>query len=430
MVVEKWFSNKMKVTQKLDELVKLEIRNDIANILRTNPIIFPADGTMMLWIVDIMLEAQSSQQAIKSWRSIAKKNERNIHIDFSDAQKSILELSDAAITALFTKIKAYLSTNALAVKDTMIERINAPKGHSWNDKYELNQKPKRSLDILRKKGMHIKISKPDIQMIRENYVDEDNCPVIDQIKNKKIANINGFTQSKISLIIHDFFDHFWIYDLLESSGILQRYSEFLQSVGNPQNTDMFSREGELIASVGFEWRSSHTPERDFKPLFSFSQIQDILHTNSNNISQNQRIAKEILKKIDAEEIKRLCSICSGVFIELMEQKRVHGFIRKLDKNYTAIGLQSFYDPEYIALIIEVTHILCNPKTKAREQLFKTEITIEDYLTSLIRGESEDDLLITLKDVQSFDPKNSRVNEKRQKWLLDNPFHTATRLDRC
>lgn len=39
--------------------------------------------------------------------------------------------------------------------------------------------------------------------------------------------------------------------------MMELYGDFFQSVGNPQGTDMFKREGELTASVSYNWRASY-----------------------------------------------------------------------------------------------------------------------------------------------------------------------------
>ena len=409
------------------ELVRLENKYNIGQILRTDSTVAQSDGTMMRWLSTVMLHAKDKKDAIGKWRSIAQRDGRNIDTDFSEVQKRILRIPDKSIESLFGQTQEYLIYTAPYVKEKMTNQIN--EYHRWNDKYEIRQKPKRSLEILRENGIRISVKPEDVELIRQEYTEAE-CPILDKVKNKKIVSINGFTESKASLTVHDIFDHFWIYNQLSQLGILERYRDFLQSVGNPQDTDMFNREGELIASVSFEWRSSHTPERQFKPLFNFDTIKRIFEkAAAKGLSNNQRYAVNILSSLDpqSEEPIRLGSIYSGILVELMEQRRKHGFIRQLDQDYKATGILPLLNPEYLALIVDINHMLCDPQTKAREQVFKTEGIVENYLIALAKRDTIEDFSIKIQDIQNFDPTNSRLSPQRQRWLRDNPFHTATRI---
>ena len=408
----------------LKELVRLEKRHDIGDILRTNPVVTRADGTMLHWLVNTMLHASSSEDAISKWRAKSHRGGRISERDFSYVQKSILQLPDEHIDTLFTQTEDYIQTTAPHVKERVVNRVAR-----WN-KGEKREEPIRSLELLRENGINIHIEPTDVSLIQQEYSEEAAFLVLDRIKNKKIATINGLTDSKMSLSIHDTFDHFLTYDKLERMGILDRYSEFLQSVGNPQDTDLFNKEGELIASICFEWRSSHTPERQFKPLLSLPQIQRVFEkTDQQGLSINQERAAGRLSDLpeEGEEATRLCSMYSGILVEFMEQRRKHGYIRQMDSTNEAGSVLPLLEPEYLALIVEVNHMLCDPATRSREDLFSTEAIIEDYLIALARGETDQDLSITLPAIQNFDVSSSRLSEKRQQWLRENPFHAATRV---
>lgn len=420
--------------REFSELARLEKKYDIGQILRSDPAVAPVDGTMTHWLSNAMLHAPNKQTAIRNWRAISHRGGRNIGEtdDFSVAQKAALTIPDDHIESLFEQTKEYLLFTASHLEERIAERIQGDHGHSWNDRYEIRQKPKRSLEMLREGGIRISIRPEDIEEIRAEYTEDSACPVLDRVKNKRIVNINGFDESKVSVSIHDIFDHFWTYDQLDRLGILDHYRPFLQSVGNPQDTDMFNREGELVASVSFEWRSSHTPERQFKQLFSFDQIRRTLEGKIKDVSDNQRQALAILSSIDpvGEEAMRLSSIYSGIVVELMEQRRKHGFIRVLNDNYEPVGNLTLRDPEYTSLIVETNHMLCEPHMRTKEKLFQTEAIVEDYLIARAKGDRSDDLTITLQDIEAFDPTTSRISPQRQMWLRRNPFHTATRVDRC
>ena len=414
----------------LNELIRLEKKYDIGQILKTNPTISPSDGTMMHWLSNVMLHAKDKKDAVGKWRAIGRRNGRNSASDFSPVQQEILALPGEHVESLFEETQEHLVFTAVDIKERVINRIEGDQGHQWNDRYEVRQDAKRSLELLREFGISICVKPEDRELLQREHKDDVACPIIDRVKNKRIVSINGFSDSKVALTIHDTFDHFWMYDQLETAGVLERYNEFLQSVGNPQDTDMFNREGELIASVGFEWRSSHTQERDFMPLFNLNQIRSLLTRAKNGkVNDNQQRAAKIvadLREQDGESVK-LCSVYSGILVELMEQRRKHGFIRLLDNNTENFSL---IDPEYLALIVEINHFLCDPQTNAQGYLYKSEAIVEDYLIALARNDTSENLSITIQDIEHFDPAQSRISEQRQQWLLSNPFHAATRVDKC
>jgi hypothetical protein len=112
------------------------------------------------------------------------------------------------------------------VHEELRERVLHRYGHKWNDDYEQRQKPKRSLEVLKNRGIRIKVPYEHIELIRRNFIEGAECPILDRIKNMRIVTINGFEGSKMSLTIHDIFDHFWFYSKLERLGVLDRYVQY------------------------------------------------------------------------------------------------------------------------------------------------------------------------------------------------------------
>lgn len=416
----------------LQEVQRLQKTHDAMQVIKRDPALARADGSLLRWTAKTLINSHDREEAAKKWAALNTRQGRTV-IDFSDVQRDALALPEEKVGELYEQVQNTLSVNAPYASAVVDNLVYGDHGHRWNDEYERRQKPKRSLELLRTHGVRISIAETDVNAVRQEYTEDASCPVLDRVKNKKIATVNGLPESKISLSIHDIFDHFWTYDQLEREGVLERYRDFLQSVGNPDKTDLFKREGELIASVSFEWRSSHTPERQFKPTFDLSFIKKIFgNAEINGMTDNQKRALDIVINLDpqGEEATRLGSMYNGILVELMEQRRKHGFIRKLDPDFQIIGNLPLLDPEYLALIVEINHFLCEPKTNATEALFHTETLVEDYLIRLAKGETKDDLVIRIADLETFDPTNSKVSPARQQWLRENTFHTATREDRC
>lgn len=421
----------MQKLRERQELERLEIRHDIASILTQDPILAETDSTFLHWTTLLMQNSKDEETAIYNWRNIFHRGGRNKDAGFSPMQQAALDMPDEKIETLYGHTRSLIDDTS-AAKNRVAERI---KGyHQWNDEYETRQRPKRSLMFLRTNGLTIRIAPEDMPLVRAGYIDDESCPILDKVKNQKIASINGIEGSKISLTIHDIVDHFWIYEKLDALRILERYSEFLRMTGNPQNTDIYKREGELIASVGFEWRSSHLPERQFFPTFNLARIIHIFEkiAKHHDLSDNQQQAVAILSTLDPQgnEAIRLGSIYSGILVELMEQRRKSGFIRKLDEKNIIVGNLSLLDPEYLALVVEINHMLCNPESQAEKIVLHSEAVVENYLEALAQGTTTQDLVIRLQDIECFSFEGSRLNPQRQQWLKNNLFHTATRTDAC
>ncbi|MFA9288975.1 MAG: hypothetical protein ACEQSA_03795 [Weeksellaceae bacterium] len=411
------------------ELINLERRNDVATILRTHPLIASGDTSLVRRISGIATR-NSSNTIVKHWRHLAAQDNGTFYTDPN--QVSIISLPTDEILELQGQVDLY---NQQTIPEEVEERIagRVTVIHDWNDEYEILQKQKRSLEVLRNNGCIISIAPEDVEAVRREYTPEAECPVLDKIKNKRIASINGLKRSKVALTIHDLFDHFYTYDTLEKLGILQEYAPFMQSVGNPQDTDMFKREGELIASISFEWRSSHVRPTRINQIMTHSKIEHILgKAQQNGATLNQQRAIAIFTELpqDSDEIIRLESMYSGILVELMEQRRKHGFINQLDQDYTPQGILPLLDPEYLALIIETNHILCNPATNAEQHLFHIETLVENHLIQLATGERTTDLVVTIPTIEQFDPTKSAVSPQRQQWLRENLYHTSNRGSFC
>jgi hypothetical protein len=420
---------------RLQELVCVENKYQIAKLIKTHPSAQTTgiDGTMSRWLSSVLARSQTPQQTVIAWRRLQQRGGRKFPDDFSEKQQEFLRLPESEILAFFAQALQHRGAEKPLLLQEMTERRVRKSGHGFNDKHQLKQEDKRSLEKLRTQGMRIEITPEFVELIRHHYTKEAVCPVLDAIKNEPILTINGFTQSKVALTIHDMFDHFWTFHQFEKAGLLEKYNAFLARVGNPQTTDIFKREGELIASICYEWRSSHTPERDFRPLLSFEQIQRLYRKQSSKgLTENQEAAWQALLQIDPESAlaRRLAQMYSGVLVELMEQRRKHGYIRLLDENFEPYDVLPLLDLEYLSLVIEGALLLCDPDIETEAYLYKINVLVEDFLVRSTQPDGELSLLVDVRTIEEFDPEASLVSEARKHWLREHFYHAATRLNAC
>lgn len=420
---------------RLNELIRIEAKYQIAQIMKTHPAAKTTgiDGTMSRWLSGILLRAQTPHEALQAWRNLKSRGGRSFPDDFAPKQREFLELPDDQILSFFAQALTYRATPYEEQKDAIKQRMVDKAGHGFNNKHQFRTEEKRSLRQLRENGMCIQITPEYVELIRHHYTESPLCPILDTLKNKPILTINGFANSKASLTIHDMFDHFWTYDLFETHGILNRYDHLLQKVGNPQGTDIFKREGEMIASISYEWRSSHTPERHFTPILTFEQIVRLFTKNKKNgLSHNQERALSILRNLDphSEEARKIASMYSGVLVELMEQRRKQGYIQILDENNLPTKVLPLLDLEYAALVVEGAHLLCLPETQTGYELYKINVFVEDFLVKATQPNAPLEINLTLDAIRGFDPEKSSVSQERREWLKENFYHTATRITAC
>lgn len=421
--------------QRLPELVRIEDKYQIAKLIKTHPSAQTTgiDGTMSRWLSSVLARARTPQEAITAWRNLQTRGGRHFPQDFSEKQQEFLSLPDEEILQFFAQALQYRECQRPGLAAEMLARRTRKNGHGFNDMHQLRQEDRRSLELLRTQGMKIEITPEFVELIRHHYTKAAVCAVLDAIKNEPILTINGFTQSKVALTIHDMFDHFWTFHQFDTAGLLQKYEAFLSLVGNPHTTDIFKREGELIASICYEWRSSHTPERNFKPILSFEQIARLYRkAEIAGLSPNQLDAYNALKNLDpaSDMAQRLASMYSGVLVELMEQRRKHGYIRLLTHDFQPYDVLPLLDLEYLSLVVEGSLLLCKPETETQAYLFKINALVEDFLVRSIQPGGQLEMVVNVDTIQNFDPQNSTVSEARLQWLEEHFYHAATRLNAC
>lgn len=421
--------------ERLPELMCIENKYQIAKLIKTHPSAQTTgiDGTMSRWLSSVLARARTPDEAITAWRNLKQRAGRNFPEDFSEKQQDFLNLPDAEILAFFAQALQHREHEKPLLEEEMTARRTRKSGHGFNDQHQLRQEDRRSLELLRTQGMRIEITPEFVELIRHHYTKEAVCPVLDAIKNEPILTINGFAQSKVSLTIHDMFDHFWTFHQFDQAGLLKKYESFLALVGNPHTTDIFKREGELIASICYEWRSSHTPERNFKPILTFEQILRLYSKAApKGLSPNQSSASTQLQDIDPQSdlAHRLVSMYSGVLVELIEQRRKHGYIRLLTPEFEPYDVLPLLDMEYLSLVVEGSLLLCQPETQTQDNLFKINALVEDFLVRSLQPTGELQMVVNVETIQNFEPNHSLVSKARLQWLQEHFYHAATRLNAC
>ncbi len=303
------------------------------------------------------------------------------------------------------------------------------------DSYQFSNNRSRCLERVLDEGMVISIDPHNQVVINESgkVAGEGILPLTEYLKNERILGVSGFMGSKISLAVHDFMDHAWTFDMLEKTGLIEKYSSMFNSVGNPELTDIFKREGEMVASIAFGVRYFQTMPSAFGPLIRSSRLEEILDEyfvegKLDNLHMDAYRVIKSLKK-GSMEWQSLGFNFSNYITELDEQRRKFGTIKQRDnKSRKILGELDPLSPDYLSFFIEAHHQLLSSRNKHRNDLFRFHILLEEYLSSYAKGIIPIDKPLTIKldELREIDFKKTTLPPQRIQWMNKNYGFTATR----
>lgn len=360
----------------LPEQARLAKRNGIKDILILRPEINGSER-MLLRKMSRVFYNQNVDQAFHLWSQIVPQSESQIRA---------LAIDKDTFIDLYKRAKDYLSSEGANEHiESMIRGYrekDSPRGpgYRWNDEHQMSQKETRSLAKLHTSGIRISVPENHLDVLRGYSDIRPGVSLIESAKNDRIATINGFSGSLMTLVIHDSFDHYYVNTILRKTGLEERYSQFFDSVGNPSDTDLFSREGELIASPAYAYRLWSMVEPGIEPTITAEKASRLIKKGS-EATQNQKNATDFLSEDiinDPEQARKYGYVITSVVIELLEQRRKQGLIRKLDKNHNVVGNLSLTDPEYLSFIVDTTRMLAESQRSAFQAVSNIAILIEEY----------------------------------------------------
>jgi hypothetical protein len=336
-------------------------------------------------------------------------------------------LNDRELEDLYTKVTQHLQVSYKSIVSAVNQRLGTEGSITVNDRIQFSNKvTKRSLAQLRQNSVEV-VLQSGFTLIPK--AESDIRPISELNKNERIFDINGFKESKLSLIIHDLVDHLWLFDTLEMSGIFDKYEVLFTGLGNPQKFDMFKREGETVASIGFGVRLFNTIEQGFRPQFSFEQIQKIIIGHFKNYYSHKHKVSDALRVLlqlepHSRSAQSLAFAFSNFVSELEEQKRKQGYI------WFAVTTDRFieFDPfgeMYLSFFIEAHNEITLSKNKHLNFLFGAQLIVEDWLGRVAQGDKSS-LKVNFDIVKNFDYSNVSTHPETILWIKENYGYLATR----
>lgn len=364
-------------------------------------------------------------------REIGRNRFREIVPNTTNEELALL-LNDEQFDDLHGSLALHLDESEDDIRAAARENIDVI---ATTDRYQFGNVTHRGIERLRESGMVISIDPSGQEAIRDAgaVAGEGILPVTEYLKNEKILGVSGFMGSKISLAVHDFMDHVWTFDMLMKVGLIDTYAELFDSVGNPEATDIFKREGEMVASIAFGVRYFQTMPSAFGPVFPASAIEahlDELFVGA-QLDARHMNAYRTIKSLQkgSMEWQSLGFAFSNYLTELDEQRRKYGTIKQRDpRSKRVIGELDPLSPDYMCLFIDTHSEILASRNKHRDDLFRFHILLEEYLSSYAKGNIPVDEPVTVKmgGLRDIDFTKTTLPPQRIQWMANNYGFTATR----
>lgn len=231
----------------------------------------------------------------------------------------------------------------------------------------------------------------------------DNCAILDICRDEPLAEtytsrglLNRDTKAK--LIIHDGFDHLATLSVLESEGLLQRHRTFLKRFGNGVENNPFLVAGEMIALIGYGWRSLEAkPIPQNYPVLSSKELLEIASQCQHPRSiQGDEICRVLSIGGDEDPfMRRYLHMMEELFDEFGEIRLRWGMLQ--DPDCQRFGALVPTDPSYLAFAYDALICLDRHRENMYETLFQLYRHAEGWLractTKIQNGEAHTDLVI-------------------------------------
>jgi hypothetical protein len=348
---------------------------------------------------------------------------RGIQPGTADDELALL-LNEAQFADLHKMVHDKIALSESKVHNEVVDLVAQ---HRADDKAQFDVTIRRSMSKLRQDGVRIWVLPTHVSSLRDyqRMAASGPIPLTEHIKNQRILSVDRFDGAKVSHVIHDFVDHAWLFDLLEEKRVLADHRRLIGGIGDPHLTDVFKREGEVVASIGFGVRLWAAQQVGFIPMYRLSDIYEVLDKRfiAGDVCEpaaleSYKHLKRLVKNPHLRESQSLEFVFSNYMVELDEQRRKHGRIWFNDG--TSIERQEL-DPwgvEFLSYFIAAHRVIVDSKSKHRDALLRTHIMVEEYLMSesAIQGEA---LRLLLADLRSPVTSDPNIPWERVTWMARN-----------
>jgi len=360
----------------------------------------------------------------------------------TDEELALL-LNEAQFQNFYEQLQSHLLNAEKSIHRSSIEHL---REIAKADEKQFRVEEGRSLAKMLENGLGISLAPEAHDDWKEalRICGDGPTPVTEILKNKRLVEVSGLGNSKISLVIHDAIDHLWFINVLNEEGFFAKYSRLFRSIGNPMATDLYKREGEAIASISFGVRSWTNFQVGYAPTWTIHDIATMFdeHLDGKRLDETHSDAHRIIRRLArnpfSREAQSLSFVYSNYRTELDEQRRRYGTIKY--RNLETNRIEGELDPQgadYLSFFIEAHNLLVGavekrhdgrPRVKHRDTLLRIHLLFESRLAdkeAASRGEGIRWSLFPQK-LNELDISSINLSPERIRWISHNFGFTAVR----
>jgi len=355
---------------------------------------------------------------------------KSLEAHTTDEELALL-LNDTEFLNIHSQLEHHLTKIDGEIHESVVE---AQHNIAFNDREQFRGTESRSLTRCLEDGFEIRVQPDAVEriMLAQSVASNGPIPILELIKNERIIESGGLSNSKISLAVHDLMDHIWLCSLLINKGTHDRHRNLFDAVGNPEYTNLFKREGEMFASIAFGVRHWANIGVGFMPLHS---VTDILQRFDSLFDDDElkdyyldsyRILRRLAHHPQSRTAQCLGFTFSNYLVELNEQRRRNGTIKERDpQTHKVIGELDPWGAKFLSFFVDTVELLLDSQTKHRDTLLRIHILLEEFFASSASTQSQP-MKIYVANLDKIDFTQTSLPPDRLVWMSTNYGFTALR----
>jgi hypothetical protein len=248
--------------------------------------------------------------------------------------------------------------------------------------------------------------------------DERDVPLIEKLKAQRLLTVNGFDGSRVMYTVHDMIDHAWLFDQMRETGIMDRYADFLGSIEMEEDAFLYSRQAELLASVGFGARRWSVVGGDEQLVFQPKDLKSILAARDD---ERTAAVAQLIDSMNPNEQQQAVFMIENMAIQLTDERRRWGAVKQVSDGGERHPM-SLLDPLHVALMVEALSMLQKSKAYGNVQLEAT-LRVEGMLRDAITDTDAADTLhvpIPRGNPPISESRLVLATKHHVEWLRNNP----------
>ena len=223
---------------------------------------------------------------------------------------------------------------------------------------------------------------------------KNKTPIIEHLKSKRIVDVGQFQNSRLMYIFHDVCDHFWFFNFLNEKGLFKKHNKFFKKIGDPLSKDIFSRESELVAGLGFGVRRYLNQTEKYE-TFNHTLFKSFLESDQ-KYSRIRLQWSEILRNRNLSVM--CCNILSNSFLQTVDERRRFGIVKILDNKSSKMEL---LDPDFIEFALDVISLCYYNKDVYLDFYIKMCLFTEQMVVKYIMNPNRKRFILSLDKINKM-----------------------------